>query len=131
MRRTHKRIDFGPELAAHGGMHLCVSDLHLGNFMKDRDGQIVAVDFRGYSFLPHSFFVYALMYPYAGTYPCDLKPYLENLFKFERTASYFRLTDATCLVGVFGGNNIGEKLASSCASLHVLSICRSSRGASV
>lgn len=53
------RVNFRDEVASHG-LRLCPSDLKYVNFLKDVDGGIVAVDFAGYSFLPPSFFVFAL-----------------------------------------------------------------------
>ncbi|KAM5542420.1 hypothetical protein V8D89_003879 [Ganoderma adspersum] len=53
-------VDFSneSESAPPHGLRLCVSDLQLVNFMKDRDGRpgIVVMDCGGYSFLPPSFF---------------------------------------------------------------------------
>ncbi|KAI0755256.1 hypothetical protein C8Q80DRAFT_1266735 [Daedaleopsis nitida] len=73
-RKGH--VDFESEVAQHG-LRLCVSesDLLHSNFMKDRDGGIVAVDFGGYSFLPPLFFVFALYYPY-GSLGANLAPRL-------------------------------------------------------
>lgn len=53
------RVNFRDEVASHG-LRLCPSDLKYVNFLKDTEGKIVAVDFGGYSFLPPSFFVFAL-----------------------------------------------------------------------
>ena len=52
-------VNFRDEVAKHG-LCLCVSDLKLVNFLRDMGGRIVAVDFGGYSFLPPSFFAFAL-----------------------------------------------------------------------
>ncbi|PPQ89198.1 hypothetical protein CVT25_001267 [Psilocybe cyanescens] len=55
------RVNFTDEVASHG-LRLCVSDLRRVNFMRDGENGIVAVDFGGYSFLPPSFFTFALLH---------------------------------------------------------------------
>ncbi|KAF9016817.1 hypothetical protein BDZ89DRAFT_1045547 [Hymenopellis radicata] len=77
-----ERVNFEPELASHS-LPLCVSDLVPANFMKDREGKIVAVDFGGYSFLPHSFFVFALNH--GG--PSRLKQHMISILKYPRSST--------------------------------------------
>jgi len=85
-------------------MRLCVSDLDLSNFMKDRDGRIVAVDFGGYSFLPHSFFALALQY--GG--PSGLKQHLTKILKYPRSTIALALVSASCALAPHTSNNVGE-----------------------
>ena len=72
--------------------------------MKDRDGRIVAVDFGGYSFLPHSFFAFALQ---CGG-PSRLKQHLINILKYPRSAIVSALVSASCALAPHGSNNVGE-----------------------
>lgn len=63
--RYKERVDFAPELAAHG-LRLCLSDLTADNFLKAADGTIVALDFGEACFLPVSFFRLILTGHYNG-----------------------------------------------------------------
>ncbi|KAL1709557.1 hypothetical protein EV121DRAFT_286616 [Schizophyllum commune] len=56
-----ERVDFQSEFETHG-LPLCPCDLDHTNFMTDRQGKIVAIDFGATCFLPRSFFDLALFY---------------------------------------------------------------------
>ncbi|KAI0085788.1 hypothetical protein BDY19DRAFT_964330 [Irpex rosettiformis] len=93
-----RRVDFSRER----GLCLCVSDLKFANFMKDRDGTIVAVDFGGYSFLPPSFFGHALE---DSSLAHTLKYFLE-LPDFP-SENLLALMSASFSLVPFGSNKIG------------------------
>lgn len=59
IKGSQRRVDFQPEVKAHG-LRLCPADLNRGNFMKDKQHKIVAIDFEASCFLPVSFFAFAL-----------------------------------------------------------------------
>ncbi|KAI0674382.1 hypothetical protein C8Q78DRAFT_1014452 [Trametes maxima] len=93
-----RRVDFSLER----GLCLCISDLKFPNFMKDRDGRIVAVDFGGYSFLPPSFFGLALE---DSSLAHTLKYFLE-LPDFP-SENLLALMSASFSLVPFGSNKIG------------------------
>lgn len=98
------RVNLRDEVANYG-LRLCASDLKLVNFMKDKDGRIVAVDYGGYSFLPPSFFALALGY---GAFAHELSTMLKYpLCKDDTTA----LVTASCALAPFDTNNIGEQIS--------------------
>jgi hypothetical protein len=96
-------------------MRLCVSDLVLANFMKNREGRIVAVDFGGYSFLPHSF-VFALNH--AG--PSSLKQYIASILRYPRSSTVSAMVSASCALAPFSSNNVGEQILLSFSFLALL-----------
>ncbi|KAG8911170.1 hypothetical protein FRC00_006960, partial [Tulasnella sp. 408] len=92
------RVSFHDELA-NGGLRLCVSDLKLVNFMKDRDGRIVAVDFGGYSFLPPSFFAFALK---QGNFALRLA----GMLRYPPSTNVAALVSASCALAPYSSNDI-------------------------
>ncbi|KAH9950814.1 hypothetical protein B0H21DRAFT_776483 [Amylocystis lapponica] len=76
------------------GLCLCVSDLKLVNFMRDKDGRIVAVDYGGYYFLLPSFAL-ALRY---------------RAFAHELSA-ILQYPPASCALAPFSSNNLGEHIS--------------------
>jgi hypothetical protein len=75
--------------------------------MKDREGRIVAVDFGGYSFLPHSFFVFALKY----TGHSSLKQYIASILRYPRSSTVSAMVSASCALAPFSSNNVGEQIS--------------------
>ncbi|KAI0047117.1 hypothetical protein FA95DRAFT_1519424 [Auriscalpium vulgare] len=98
------RVDFSPELEGQS-LPLCVSDLVLVNFMKDSDGKIVAVDFGGYSFLPRSFFGFALDPPQGGR--SLLRERLIKILCYQRSATVSALVSASLALIPYMNNNVG------------------------
>ncbi|KAG8899422.1 subtilisin-like serine protease [Tulasnella sp. 403] len=96
------RVDFSAELANYG-LLLCVSDLKRVNFMRDSDGRIVAVDFGGYSFLPPSFFAFALGH---GSLAHRISTMLE--YPSSPSTHVAALVSASCALVPYGTNDIGE-----------------------
>lgn len=90
---------------ANYGLRLCVLDLKLVNFMRDKDGRIVAVDYGGYSFLPPSFFALALRY---GTFAHELAAMLQYPPCQDDTKA---LVSASCALAPFSSNNIGGRIS--------------------
>jgi hypothetical protein len=72
--------------------------------MKDREGRIVAVDFGGYSFLPHSFFAYALN----DGGPSRLKHHIARILRYPRSSTVSAMASASCALAPFTSNNVGE-----------------------
>lgn len=102
-----ERIDFMPELAASRGLRLCVCDLYPANFMKDTNGGVVAVDFSGYSFLPPSFFLFAMKY--TGPWPSKFKEHLIVMLKdkYPKSTTISPLLAASGAVVPYASDNIG------------------------
>ena len=98
-------VRFCDEVADYG-LRLCVSDLKPVNFMKDKDGRIVAVDYGGYSFLPPSFFALALRH---GAFAHELAAMLQYPPCKDNTKA---LVSASCALAPFSSNNIGEHIFS-------------------
>jgi hypothetical protein len=71
--------------------------------MKDREGRIVAVDFGGYSFLPHSF-AYALN----DGGPSRLKHHIARILRYPRSSTVSAMASASCALAPFTSNNVGE-----------------------
>jgi len=101
-RKGH--VDFATELVNHG-LLLCVSDLKLVNFMKDRDNKIVAVDFGGYSFLPPSFFVFVLKYGGSSNLALRISPMLK--YPSALPGHVAAMVGASCSLAPYSTNNIG------------------------
>ncbi|KAG5650733.1 hypothetical protein H0H81_011233 [Sphagnurus paluster] len=98
------RVRLRDEVAKYG-LRLCPSDLKPVNFMKGKDGRIVAVDYAGYSFLPPSFFAMALR---NETFAHELSTILQyppckNNGNALETASYAMVP--------FGTNKMGEEIS--------------------
>ena len=75
--------------------------------MKDRENRIVAVDFGGYSFLPPSFFVFALKH--GG--PSRLKQHLARMLGSPRSTTVTVMVRASCALAPFSSNNVGEQIS--------------------
>jgi len=95
------RVNFTGEVADFG-LLLCVSDLKIVNFMKDREGRIVAVDFGGYSFLPPSFFALALTY---GDFAHRVASMLE--YPESPSTNVSATESASCALVPYSSNDIG------------------------
>ena len=102
--------------------------------MKDRDGRIVAVDFGGYSFLPHSFFAFALQH--GG--PSRLKQHLIRILRYPRSSTVSAMVGASCALAPYSSNNVGEQISFSfsclsppCGNTEFNVLRRSSEGAPV
>jgi len=106
------RVNFEPELASHG-LRLCVSDLMLVNFMRDGENRIVAVDFGGCSFLPPSFFGFALNH----TGPSSLKQPIARVLMYPPSTAVAAMVSASCALAQISSNNIGEKISLTFSSL--------------
>ena len=89
------------------GLCLCVSDLKLVNFLKDIDGRIVAVDFGGYSFLPPSFFAFALRQGSLAHRIATILNYPSSPFPNASAVE-----SASCALAPFSSNDIGEQISS-------------------
>lgn len=70
--------------------------------MKDRDGEIVAVDFAGYSFLPPSFFNFVLIQEFAS-----FAHEIRLILKHPSSPNDRALVIASCALVPFGTNNMG------------------------
>ncbi|KAF8644305.1 hypothetical protein AX16_008552 [Volvariella volvacea WC 439] len=92
---------------AQYGLRLCASDLKYVNFMKDKGKRIVAVDFGGYSFLPPSFFVFALR---DGSLAHRISLSLGDLSLHRETkGNADALVSASCALAPYNTNNVGLK----------------------
>ncbi|EDR15387.1 uncharacterized protein LACBIDRAFT_321179 [Laccaria bicolor S238N-H82] len=98
------RVNFRDEVATHG-LRLCPSDLKYVNFLKDTDGGIVAVDFAGYSFLPPSFFVFALT---QGSLAYRISVILDYLMSSTNAKG---VASASYALVPFHSNKIGELIS--------------------
>ncbi|KAB5590066.1 hypothetical protein CTheo_6488 [Ceratobasidium theobromae] len=96
------RVNFSDEVANYG-LRLCPSDLKFVNFMRDSDGKMVAVDFDGYSFLPPSFFAFALE-------DGNLAHRIWTILKYPDSLStnVGAMMTASCALAPYGSNNVGE-----------------------
>ena len=79
----------------------------LTNFMKDGAGEIVAVDFGGYSFLPRPFFIFAL----ENGRPSTLKQHLATVLENPKSSTVGALMTASCAMVPYGSNNVGEQIS--------------------
>ena len=94
------------ELADYG-LRLCVSDLVPVNFMKDRDGRIVAVDFGGYSFLPPSFFAFSLKYGGSSSFAL----HIASMLDYPPSSHVGAMVRASCALAPYNSNNVGEQIS--------------------
>ncbi|KAH8826249.1 hypothetical protein DL96DRAFT_1277368 [Flagelloscypha sp. PMI_526] len=101
------RVSLTSELASYG-LRLCVSDLKAVNFMRDRDDRVVAVDFGGYSFLPPSFFAFAMRYGCCGTFAYRMASLLKCPPLPPTHVS--ALISASCALVPYGLNDVGKFL---------------------
>ncbi|KAL1760682.1 hypothetical protein FB107DRAFT_269730 [Schizophyllum commune] len=95
-----ERADFQSEAEAHG-LLLCPSDLDHTNFMMDRQGKIVAIDFGATCFLPRSFFDLAL-------FLCHRFPALVRLLDRPRPEHLNAMLEAHVTLLLHGTNKIGQ-----------------------
>ena len=93
------------ELADYG-LCLCVSDPVPVNFMKDRDGRIVAVDFGGYSFLPPSF-AFSPKYGGSSSFALHIAPMLD----YPPSSHVGAMVSASCALVPYNSNNVGEQIS--------------------
>jgi hypothetical protein len=68
---------------------------------------IVALDFAGYSFLPPSFFVFALEH---GGHS-RLKRHLIRMLGYPQSTTAEVLVSASCTLAPFNTNNVGEQIS--------------------
>lgn len=97
-----QRVSFGFELC------LCPSDLNHANFMKDEGNRIVAIDFGGYSFLPPSFFAFALnQRGHSG-----FTQRIARKFVDPPSTDFVAMMNASCVLVPFSSHNIGGQISS-------------------
>ncbi|TFK51371.1 hypothetical protein OE88DRAFT_1659344 [Heliocybe sulcata] len=101
-------VHFTDNVAKYG-LRLCPSDMRFANFMRDKGSRIVAVDFGGYSFLPPSFFAFALT---VDILAMSIAPKLD----YPRSPDLVPLLNASGGMIPFGTDTIGEQM-SFCAFL--------------
>lgn len=70
------------------------------------DNRIVAIDFGGYSFLPPSFFAFALR-PGAHS---SFAPHIAKILNYPQSTEVVALVVASGAMVPFGTNNIGQQL---------------------
>ncbi|KAF9482340.1 hypothetical protein BDN70DRAFT_853589 [Pholiota conissans] len=99
------RVDFEPEVAEHG-LPLCPCDMNPKNFIKDRSGQIVAIDFGATCFLPTSFFAFALL---LGDHFTHL---ISQKIEYPASPQLNALLGASYALVPFGKNTVGLKKSS-------------------
>ncbi|KDR86117.1 hypothetical protein GALMADRAFT_205301 [Galerina marginata CBS 339.88] len=97
-----RHVSFGPELASHG-LRLCPSDLNFANFMKDKENRIIALDFAGYSFLPPSFFAFALKYGHPSVFTHRVASRVVH----PPSTELGPMMSASCGLVPYSSNNIG------------------------
>ncbi|EIW83432.1 hypothetical protein CONPUDRAFT_102206 [Coniophora puteana RWD-64-598 SS2] len=102
---SNMRANFGPEVAAYG-LRFCPSDLNRGNFMKDGQGRIVVLDFGASSFLPVSFFDFALCQSHD-----DFTWRIAQLIEYPPSTQLDALLMAHYALVMYGTNNIGEYIS--------------------
>ncbi|KAF8641617.1 hypothetical protein AX16_009892, partial [Volvariella volvacea WC 439] len=98
---SKERVSFESEVE-EDGLPLCPCDLNRTNFMRDRWGKIVAVDFGASCFLPRSFFDFAL---YQGDGFAQL---LLDLLQRPQSAQLSAMLTAQSTLVVHGTNKIGK-----------------------
>ncbi|TFK45776.1 hypothetical protein OE88DRAFT_1639476, partial [Heliocybe sulcata] len=113
LRATERNghVRFTHEVAKYG-LRLCVSDLRIGNFMKDQGSRIVAVDFRGCSFLHPCFFAFAMTYGRLGHL---LQPTLD--YPPTPELLLWTLKNASGVLVPWGTNIIGQQISPSYKNL--------------
>ena len=75
--------------------------------MKDKADKIVAVDFGGYSFLPPSFFAFALKYGGPTRFTLRVAAMLE----YPPSTNVSAMFSASCALAPFGSNDVGEQMS--------------------
>lgn len=96
-------VDFKTEVKAQG-MHLCPGDMDKSNFLRDINGNIVAIDFGSTCFLPPSFFSFALLV--GGPYT----QLLAGLINYPRSAQLSEMLTAAWALVPYDTNNVGEQI---------------------
>lgn len=99
-----KSVDLETEVQEHG-LRLCPSDMNRTNFMKVTNGKIVAVDFGQTSFLPLSFFDFAINVS---------EPFTEHLarrVRYPKSKNLDALQRASSTLVPYGSNNVGEHMS--------------------
>jgi hypothetical protein len=79
----------------------------LTNFMKDGAGGIAAVDFGGYSFLPHSFFIFTVK----DGGPSKLKQHLTIVLENLKSSIADVLVSASRALVPYSSNAVGEQIS--------------------
>ncbi|KAL0578480.1 hypothetical protein V5O48_003529 [Marasmius crinis-equi] len=95
-----ERVDFSGEI--RDGLRLCPCDINQTNFLKDRQGRIVAIDFGATNFLPPSFFALAMAMALD-----DFTFQVSKHVKFPTSTNLNALLRASYALVPFGTNNIG------------------------
>ena len=99
-----KSVDLETEVQEHG-LRLCPSDMNRTNFMKDTNGKIVAIDFGQTSFLPLSFFDFAINVS---------EPFTELLarhVRYPKSKNLDALQRASSTLVPYGSNDVGEHMS--------------------
>src|SRR5258706_14777599 len=96
-------VDFKAEVKLQG-MRLCPSDMDKSNFLRDTDGNIVAIDFGATCFLPPSFFSFALQV--GGSYT----QLLARVINYPRSAQLNGMLAAASVLAPYDTNDIGEQI---------------------
>src|SRR5258706_5703824 len=99
----NERVNFRPEVEAYG-LRLCLCDMNRNNFMKDRWGRIVALDFGDSCLLPISFFNFALR---EGD---EFTQLIARLVKHTETTQLNAMLTASYSLVSYGRNDIGERI---------------------
>jgi hypothetical protein len=102
--KRDERVSFSAEVKAQG-LPLCPCDMNRNNFMKDKWGRIVAVDFGACCFLPLSFFALALR---EGDHFTQL---IAKRVKLPELTQLNALLTASYALVPFNTNNIGEHIS--------------------
>lgn len=101
---SNERVSFQSEVEEYG-LRLCLSDMNRNNFMKDRWGRIVALDFGDICFLPISFFNFALR---EGD---DFTQLIARKVKHPETTQLNAMLTASYSLVPYGRNDIGERIS--------------------
>ncbi|KDR86123.1 hypothetical protein GALMADRAFT_54091, partial [Galerina marginata CBS 339.88] len=117
-----KHVSFSAELATHG-LRLCPSDLNCANFMKSNEtenqnanqnanqnqntNKIVALDFAGYSFLPPSFFAFALRFGH----PSVFAQRVGHRVVYPPSTELGPMASASFAMVPYGTNDVGELIS--------------------
>jgi hypothetical protein len=113
-----KRVSFRSEVETYG-LRLCLSDMSRNDFMKDRWGRIVALDFGSSCFLPPSFFNFALR-----QYD-DFPQLLARLIKPPKSTQLDEMLTAHYSLIPYGTDKIGEHISLlSCSFLPLVPLQR-------
>lgn len=75
--------------------------------MRDKENRVVAVDFGGYSFLPPSFFAFALKHGGCSNFAYQISSMLE----YPPSPHVAALVSASCALAPYSSNDIGEQIS--------------------